>query len=113
MEPRAFHAPAGAVDDNNATLISRHLRITGRVQGVGYRYALRDEAERGGLTGWVRNRFDGSVEALVQGPAEAVAVLEAWARRGPPGARVAKVEAGEAHGELALPCAGFELRPTA
>jgi acylphosphatase len=68
-----------------------HLRIVGRVQGVGFRYALQHEAERLGITGWVRNRADGSVEALAQGPQEALDALEAWARRGPPAARVSEV----------------------
>jgi acylphosphatase len=67
------------------------LRITGRVQGVGFREALREEAARLGLTGWVRNRADGSVEALAQGSQEALAALLAWAHRGPPAARVERV----------------------
>ena len=53
---------------------TRQIRVMGRVQGVGYRYALRDEARRLGVAGWVRNCSDGSVEALLQGDA---AVLEA------------------------------------
>lgn len=90
-------------------MLSRRLRITGRVQGVGFRYAMQDEAARRGVNGWVRNRSDGSVEALLQGEAGAVETLTAWARRGPPGARVTevKVAAGE---ETA--CSGFELRAT-
>lgn len=67
------------------------LRITGRVQGVGYREALRGEAERLGLTGWVRNLADGSVQVLAQGSDEALAALLAWAQRGPPAARVERV----------------------
>jgi acylphosphatase len=92
-----------------ATLL---LRIEGTVQGVGYRYALQREAGRLGLTGWVRNRRDGSVEALAQGSAEALDALAAWARRGPPAARVsgvtASVPAGE-HGHHQ----SFEIQPTA
>jgi len=86
------------------------LRITGAVQGVGYRYALQHEAERLGLTGWVRNRRDGSVEALAHGPQGALDALTVWARRGPPAARVAGVDsraATEAATER------FEIRPTA
>jgi len=92
-------------------MITRRLRIDGRVQGVGFRDGLCSEAQERGLAGWVRNRTDGSVEALVQGPADRVGELIAWARRGPPGSRVddLRVEAGDdepAH-------AGFERRPTA
>ena len=70
---------------------ARLLRIRGLVQGVGYRNALHLEAIRLGLDGWVRNRSDGSVEALVAGPAPALDELIAWARRGPPAARVGEV----------------------
>ena len=70
---------------------ARLLRIRGLVQGVGYRNALHREATRLGIKGWVRNRSDGSVEALVAGPAPALDQLVAWARRGPPAARVAEV----------------------
>ena len=70
---------------------ARLLRIRGLVQGVGYRNALHREATRLGIKGWVRNRSDGSVEALVAGPAPALDELIAWARRGPPAARVGEV----------------------
>jgi acylphosphatase len=91
-------------------MMSVRLRISGRVQGVGFRYALQSEAERRGLGGWVRNRRDGTVEALVQGDAAAVEALVNWARRGPPGARVDALRSEAAAGEPAQ--AGFELRPT-
>lgn len=71
--------------------ICRHLSIHGRVQGVGYRWSLCAEAQRLGLAGWVRNRRDGSVEALVAGPPEAVDALTLWAERGPSMARVERV----------------------
>jgi acylphosphatase len=91
-------------------MVTQRLRIRGRVQGVGYRDALCVEAQRRGVSGWVRNRTDGSVEALVQGDAEPVAGLIAWARRGPRAARVDEVhiepaDANDVH-------AGFERRPT-
>jgi len=70
------------------TAFARRLTISGRVQGVGFRYALADEARARKLSGWVRNRRDGTVEALIAGPENEVEALIAWARRGPPGARV-------------------------
>lgn len=72
-------------------MLTLELRITGRVQGVGFRDALRHEAGKLGVTGWVRNRRDGSVEALVQGAPAALEALVAWARRGPPGSRVDEI----------------------
>jgi acylphosphatase len=66
----------------------RHVTIRGRVQGVGYRYFVERAARSRGLEGWVRNRRDGSVEALFSGPAEAVAAMIAACRRGPSSARV-------------------------
>jgi len=72
---------------------TRQLRISGRVQGVGYRDALRRKALAWGLAGWVRNRLDGTVEAVLQGDARSVEDVIAWARRGPPAARVDRVDA--------------------
>jgi acylphosphatase len=74
-------------------MAARQLRIRGVVQGVGFRYAMCTEAQRLGLRGWVRNRRDGSVEALAAGPVEQLDALERWARRGPRAARVDSVEA--------------------
>ena len=93
--------------------ITRHLRIAGRVQGVGYRDALRREALARGLAGWVRNRRDGTVEAVLQGEAGSVDEMINWARRGPPAARVDRVDAEDAGGEAAGPHQGFERLPTA
>ena len=66
----------------------RHVTIRGRVQGVGYRYFVEHEAVSRDLEGWVRNRRDGSVEAVFAGPAEAVTAVIAACRRGPSSARV-------------------------
>ena len=89
--------------------VTRRLVIRGLVQGVGYRYSMMEAAARHGVSGWVRNRADASVEAVVQGPADAVEAITAWARRGPRGARVDRVEEHPADGDFA----GFEQRPTA
>lgn len=85
-----------------------HLRIRGHVQGVGFRFFVQREAQQRGIAGWVRNRHDGSVEAVVQGPPDAVDALIEAARRGPRSARVSDVQVSEAEGLFE----GFELRPT-
>jgi acylphosphatase len=72
--------------------VARRLVIRGRVQGVGYRHAAVQAAAESGVTGWVRNRGDGSVEAFVQGSSVAVEAFATWCRRGPPLARVTDVE---------------------
>ena len=87
-----------------------HLRIEGRVQGVGYRAFVEMRAAELGLNGWVRNRRDGSVEAVVQGPPATVDHMLDACRKGPPGSRVDRVEIiGEGVGAFD----GFEVRPTA
>lgn len=88
--------------------MAQHLTIHGRVQGVGFRESMRLEAERLGVTGWVRNRRDGTVEAVVAGSAEAVAAIVHWAHRGPPAAVVTRVVVAETEGAFA----GFDWRPT-
>ena len=65
--------------------------VTGRVQGVGFRWSCRREAERLGLDGWVRNRHDGTVEAAFEGEASAVGAMLDWCRTGPEGAFVSHV----------------------
>ena len=72
-------------------MIHRHLTITGRVQGVFFRNWMVEQAQALGVTGWVRNRADGSVEAQVAGGAAEVERLIALAHRGPPSARVDRV----------------------
>ena len=93
------------------TTIVRHLTITGRVQGVGYRRFAEEAAGQLGLAGWVRNRRDGSVEALVAGPDPAVEMFVARCRAGPPRARVAEVRTVPYDGPMPGP--GFSLLPTA
>ncbi|HSD36741.1 MAG TPA: acylphosphatase [Rhodocyclaceae bacterium] len=75
--------------------VGRRLVIRGLVQGVGFRWSMAAEARRLGLGGWVRNRRDGTVEALVCGPNEAVAAMIHWAGHGPDGARVDDVAVEE------------------
>lgn len=75
--------------------MAKHLRITGLVQGVGYRATFARQARALGLSGWVRNRQDGSVEATVTGDAQALERIVAWAERGPAGARVHSVAVKE------------------
>ena len=87
----------------------RHLRIAGRVQGVGYRMTMMAVAEQLGVTGWVRNCRDGSVEAMIQGEDQALDDLIAWARRGPPHAQVDKVEVEAGSGRFTA----FAARPDA
>lgn len=91
--------------------VARRLTIHGRVQGVSYRASAQTEAQRLGLRGWVRNRRDGTVEAMVAGAAAEVARFTAWARQGPPGAQVLRVDV-EADGDRAEPFPGFSIRPT-
>jgi acylphosphatase len=88
--------------------LTKQLLINGRVQGVGFRFYMERKARELGLTGWVRNRRDGAVEAVVQGTEGAVEAMIAWARRGPPSAVVAEVRVTDAGGDYA----GFETRPT-
>ena len=70
----------------------RHVIARGRVQGVGYRAWASARAERLGLAGWVRNRVDGTVEAVAEGEEAVVESFVAWCRRGPERARVDNVE---------------------
>lgn len=72
-------------------MVARQIRVSGRVQGVGYRVSLQHEARKRGVSGWVRNRRDGTVEAVLQGSPEAVDAVIAWARQGPAGAQVTDV----------------------
>ena len=95
--------------------LTRRLLIDGRVQGVGFRWALSAEATALGLKGWVRNRRDGSVEALIHGTPDAVEALTVWAWHGPSSARVDRVLSNDEPGssaEFEGSPGGFRQRPT-
>ncbi len=87
-------------------MIARHIRVTGRVQGVFFRAWAQDEAQTLGVSGWIRNCSDGSVEAQLEGEAEAIDELVELLGEGPPGARVDRVEVEEADSEG---LSGFEV----
>lgn len=89
--------------------VGKHLRIYGLVQGVYYRESFRQRAEALQVDGWVRNRLDGSVEAMVHGEQSAVTLLIEWAQRGPLQARVERVDISDS----AEIFRNFEKRPTA
>ena len=76
-------------------LVARRFVVTGRVQGVGFRWFVQELAAIEGVAGWVLNRPDGSVELVVQGDTESVQRIGAKIRRGPPGARVDHVEVAD------------------
>ncbi len=89
-------------------LVRRRIVVRGRVQGVFFRDSAQREAGQRDLTGWVRNRDDGAVEAVVQGDTEAVAAFVSWARQGPSSADVDSADVADepvTEGE-----SGFEVR---
>jgi acylphosphatase len=92
-------------------ITTKQLRIAGRVQGVGYRASFAREAQRLKLSGWVRNRLDGTVEALVQGNPSAIEAIMAWSWQGPRVARVDQVSIVDMP-DAALPAAEFQVLPT-
>lgn len=73
-------------------IVRAHLRIYGRVQGVGFRWSMQREARKLGVSGWIRNLPNGSVEAVIEGERERVEALIGWAHQGPSWARVTRVE---------------------
>jgi acylphosphatase len=93
----------GSADDQ----IRRRVVAHGRVQGVFFRDTMRRRASERGVAGWVRNRPDGAVEAVFEGPADAVEALVRFAHEGPRGAEVEAVEVSEEDPEG---LAGFEVR---
>ena len=88
-------------------MTSLDVIIRGRVQGVGFRWSTRFNAERLGVAGWVRNLPDRSVQAHLEGPDDQVTAMVDWLRTGPVGATVAGVEVA---GAVATGAAGFEIR---
>jgi acylphosphatase len=76
-------------------VIRRRLVMRGVVQGVGYRFSAARAAALRDVSGWVRNRADGTVEAVLEGSPEAVESMVEWCRRGPPGAIVADIDVRE------------------
>ena len=90
-------------------MIARRVLVEGRVQGVFFRDTCRREAVARGLAGWVRNRPDGRVEALFEGPAGAVGAMIAWCRTGPPHAAV---DAVEVTNEPPAGASGFRIVPS-
>lgn len=89
-------------------MIRVRVRVHGLVQGVWFRETTRRRAEANGVSGWARNRPDGSVEAVFEGEREAVESLVAFCRVGPPQARVERVEVTD---EPPQGLAGFAVRP--
>jgi acylphosphatase len=75
-----------------ARYVRAHVFISGRVQGVFFRANARREALRLGVKGWIRNLYDGRVEAVIEGEEDKVKMMVEWCKRGPPGAIVSKVE---------------------
>ena len=91
-------------------MIAWRIVVCGRVQGVGYRISMRAAADDLRVTGWVRNRRDGTVEAVAQGDDDDVERIVAWCRRGPPAARVTAVTTEARNVDRAME--SFELRKT-
>lgn len=91
--------------------MAKLLVITGLVQGVGYRASFEAQARALRLSGWVRNRRDGSVQALVRGEPDALEKIVAWSRRGPAAAVVSEVTVTEAD-DASVPENRFDVRPT-
>ncbi|MFO8041445.1 MAG: acylphosphatase [Sodalinema sp.] len=98
------HDPA-----NNRPTTAIRVMISGRVQGVGFRYSTQQQARQLGVSGWVRNRRNGTVEALFEGDPALVQNAVAWCHQGPAAAEVQTVETC---GEPPQQLSDFEIRPT-
>lgn len=99
---------ASVMGGDDGASVAKRVVVYGMVQGVCFRYNTRNVAVRLGLSGWVRNRADGSVEALFQGPEECVDAAVNWCSRGPQTARVDRVEAEATEFDARL--IGFGIR---
>lgn len=86
----------------------KHMTISGRVQGVGFRYSTLSQAHALGVNGWVRNLWDGRVEVLAWGTPDQMAAFEAWCRQGPLHAHVTAVNAMDSQPDT--PATGFRIR---
>jgi len=86
-----------------------HLFVSGRVQGVGFRYATQRQAQSLGLSGWVKNTESGQVEILAQGPSDTLDVFLEWCKRGPSGARVSSLELTTREGLNRQTLGSFEI----
>jgi acylphosphatase len=87
--------------------VSRHVVVSGRVQGVGFRWSARHRARELGVAGWARNLADGRVEAVLEGEEGSVSAMLDWLAEGPPGARVTDLQVVECPAEGHE---GFEIR---
>jgi len=90
-------------------MTAKTYRVTGQVQGVGFRWSAQAEARRLGVVGWVTNEGQNTVTGFVQGPADRVEAFVAWVRQGPPRARVDQATVDDAAPQPAL--ASFLVRP--
>ena len=80
--------------------VVKHLNVFGRVQGVGFRYSVYDEARRQGVTGWVKNKTDGSVEAIVQADNDSLLKFIQWIKKSPGASHVERLEESEGKGNF-------------
>lgn len=111
LQSREGFSFMNSVSKNDETLETWLVQVHGRVQGVGYRDACMRNARAQGITGWVRNRIDGSVELMLQGFKAQLAAMCSWLRHGIPAARVDRLEVSE----VPLPAPrldNFDRRPT-
>jgi acylphosphatase len=93
------------------SLVMKHLYVAGRVQGVGFRYSMRDQARQVGVRGWCRNLADGRVEAVVCGTLGQMAAMLTWCEQGPPMAQVDDLHVLDVSDPTALATmTGFEIR---